>query len=117
MDSPPTRYTRTAMALHWLIAFAVFGQIAFGWYLELIPLGAPPRAAAAARVDAGLGAQRGAREPRSSVRLHADHADSGLYRLELQQVRGQVLQRHTAPAVGRRRPRHLRFFQRPARGD
>ena len=45
MDSPPTRYTRTAMALHWLIAFAVFGQIAFGWYLELIPLGAPPRAA------------------------------------------------------------------------
>src|SRR5258708_20191933 len=45
MDSPPTRYTRTAMVLHWLIAFAVFGQIAFGWYLELIPLGAPPRAA------------------------------------------------------------------------
>jgi cytochrome b561 len=45
MDSPPTRYTRTAIALHWLIAAAVLGQIAFGWYLELIPLGTPPRAA------------------------------------------------------------------------
>jgi len=45
MDSTPNHYTRTAMALHWLIAFAVFGQIAFGLYLELIPLGAPPRTA------------------------------------------------------------------------
>jgi len=45
MDSPPNHYTRTAIALHWLIALAVFGQIAFGWYLELIPLGAPPRTA------------------------------------------------------------------------
>src|ERR1700704_1898233 len=39
------RYTRTAMTLHWLIAAAVLAQIAFGWYLEIIPLGAPPRAA------------------------------------------------------------------------
>src|SRR5438046_10618905 len=39
------RYTRTAMTLHWLIAAAVLGQIAFGWYLEQIPLGAPPRTA------------------------------------------------------------------------
>src|SRR6266702_8674220 len=45
MNPLPTRYTRTAIALHWLIALAVFGQIAFGWYLELIPLGAPPRTA------------------------------------------------------------------------
>src|SRR2546429_8101118 len=45
MNPNPTRYTRTAIALHWLIAAAVLGQIAFGWYLELIPLGAPPRAA------------------------------------------------------------------------
>src|SRR5437660_12924460 len=39
------RYTRTAILLHWLIAAAVLAQIAFGWYLEIIPLGAPPRAA------------------------------------------------------------------------
>ena len=39
------RYSRTAILLHWLIAAAVLGQIAFGWYLELIPLGAPPRTA------------------------------------------------------------------------
>jgi len=39
------RYTRTAMTLHWLIAAAVLGQIACGWYLEPIPLGAPPRTA------------------------------------------------------------------------
>src|SRR5216684_3889553 len=45
MNPIPTRYTRTAMTLHWLIAFAVLAQIAFGWYLEIIPLGAPPRAA------------------------------------------------------------------------
>src|SRR5258706_3163909 len=37
------RYTRTAMTLHWLIALAVLGQIAFGWYLQLIPRGAPDR--------------------------------------------------------------------------
>ena len=43
MDSPPDRYTRTAMALHWLIALAVLAQIAFGWYLQLIPRGVPDR--------------------------------------------------------------------------
>jgi len=37
------RYTRTAMTLHWLIALAVLGQIAFGWYLQLIPRGVPDR--------------------------------------------------------------------------
>jgi cytochrome b561 len=45
MNPNPTRYTRTAITLHWLIAAAVLGQIAFGWYLEQIPLGAPPRTA------------------------------------------------------------------------
>jgi len=45
MNPIPTRYTRTAMTLHWLVAAAVLAQIAFGWYLETIPLGAPPRAA------------------------------------------------------------------------
>jgi cytochrome b561 len=38
------RYTRTAMTLHWLIALAVFGQIAFGWYLQLVPRLTPERA-------------------------------------------------------------------------
>lgn len=37
------RYTRTAMTLHWLVAVALLGQIAFGWYLQLVPRGAPDR--------------------------------------------------------------------------
>src|SRR3977135_3241901 len=37
------RYTRTAILLHWLIAAAVLGQIAFGWYLQLIPRQTPDR--------------------------------------------------------------------------
>ena len=36
-------YTRTAVALHWLIAVCVLGQILFGWYLEEIPRGTPAR--------------------------------------------------------------------------
>ena len=36
-------YTRTAIALHWLIAVCVFGQILFGWYLEEVPRGTPAR--------------------------------------------------------------------------
>jgi len=37
------RYSRTAMVLHWVIALAVLGQIAFGWYLQLIPRLTPDR--------------------------------------------------------------------------
>ncbi|HEY6721668.1 MAG TPA: cytochrome b [Burkholderiales bacterium] len=37
------RYTRTAVLLHWLIAAAVLGQIAFGWYLQLVPRQTPDR--------------------------------------------------------------------------
>src|SRR6267143_106073 len=37
------RYSRTAILLQWLIAAAVLGQIAFGWYLQLIPRGVPDR--------------------------------------------------------------------------
>lgn len=36
-------YTRTAMALHWLIALLLLGQFAFGWYLGEIPRGTPAR--------------------------------------------------------------------------
>jgi cytochrome b561 len=37
------RYTRIAIALHWLIALVIFVQIPFGWYLEQIPTGTPAR--------------------------------------------------------------------------
>jgi cytochrome b561 len=37
------RYTRVAITLHWLLALLLLGQIAFGWYLEEIPRGTPPR--------------------------------------------------------------------------
>ena len=38
------RYSLTAMVLHWVIAAAVFGQIAFGWYLQTVPRLTPDRA-------------------------------------------------------------------------
>ena len=37
------RYTRTAILLHWLTALLIFGQIAFGWYLESVPRDTPAR--------------------------------------------------------------------------
>jgi cytochrome b561 len=37
------RYTRLAILLHWLIALAVLGQIAFGWYLQSVPRLTPDR--------------------------------------------------------------------------
>jgi len=37
------RYSRTAMALHWVIAAAVLAQIAFGWYLQTVPRLTPDR--------------------------------------------------------------------------
>jgi cytochrome b561 len=37
------RYSRTAMVLHWVIAAAVLGQIAFGWYLQTVPRLTPDR--------------------------------------------------------------------------
>jgi cytochrome b561 len=36
-------YTRVAIVLHWLIAILLFGQIAFGWFLETVPRGIPVR--------------------------------------------------------------------------
>ena len=38
-----TRYTRTAMLLHWVVVVLLLGQFAFGWYLESIPRGIPER--------------------------------------------------------------------------
>jgi len=37
------RYSRTAITLHWVIALAVLGQIAFGWYLQSVPRLTPDR--------------------------------------------------------------------------
>ena len=33
----PVRYTRTAIALHWLVAILVIGQFAWGWWMQEIP--------------------------------------------------------------------------------
>jgi cytochrome b561 len=38
-----SRYTDVAIALHWLLAVLILGQIAFGWYLQEIPRGTPAR--------------------------------------------------------------------------
>jgi cytochrome b561 len=42
MDAPG-RYTRTAIALHWLLVVALVAQIGFGWFLEDVPRGTPAR--------------------------------------------------------------------------
>src|SRR5690242_2800381 len=42
-DDAPDRYTRVAVALHWLIAALLLGQIAFGWFLTTIARGSPMR--------------------------------------------------------------------------
>jgi cytochrome b561 len=34
---PSDRYTRTAIALHWLIAIAVIAQFTWGWWMQGIP--------------------------------------------------------------------------------
>jgi cytochrome b561 len=36
-----TRYTKTAVVLHWLVAGVVFGQFAFGWLMQQIPKSPP----------------------------------------------------------------------------
>jgi cytochrome b561 len=41
--STAVAYSRTAVALHWILALLLLGQIAFGWYLQDIPRGTPDR--------------------------------------------------------------------------
>jgi cytochrome b561 len=36
-----TRYTKTAVILHWLIALGIFGMFALGWFMADIPKDAP----------------------------------------------------------------------------
>lgn len=43
VDSASDSYTRVAVALHWLIAALLLGQIAFGWFLTTIARGTPMR--------------------------------------------------------------------------
>jgi cytochrome b561 len=38
------RYTRMAIWLHWLVALAILGQVALGWYVDDIPRNTPARA-------------------------------------------------------------------------
>lgn len=35
---PPTRYTLTAIALHWLVALGIFGSFAVGLYMQDLPI-------------------------------------------------------------------------------
>ena len=40
-----TRYTKTAVFLHWLIAICIFGMFALGWYMSDLPKEAPKQMA------------------------------------------------------------------------
>jgi cytochrome b561 len=40
---PSSRYTRTAVVLHWLLVAALLAQIGFGWFLGEVPRGTPAR--------------------------------------------------------------------------
>jgi cytochrome b561 len=50
-----TRYTRTAVVLHWLVAAVVFGQFAFGWLMQQIPKSPPGLRADAFNVHKSIG--------------------------------------------------------------
>ena len=41
MTNAATRYTKTAIILHWLIALGIFGMFALGWYMTDLPKEAP----------------------------------------------------------------------------
>ena len=43
--SNTTRYTKTAVYLHWLIAICIFGMFALGWYMSELPKEAPKQIA------------------------------------------------------------------------
>jgi cytochrome b561 len=40
-DAVISRYTKTAVVLHWLVAVVVLGQFAFGWLMQQIPKSPP----------------------------------------------------------------------------
>lgn len=45
MNQVATRYTKTAKILHWLIAIAIFGMFALGWYMSELPKEGPKQMA------------------------------------------------------------------------
>ena len=45
MNQAATRYTKTAKVLHWLIAIAIFGMFALGWYMSELPKEGPKQLA------------------------------------------------------------------------
>ena len=53
--SPSDRYTRTAVALHWLVAVLVIGQFAWGWWMQEIPKQPPGLRADAFNLHKSIG--------------------------------------------------------------
>lgn len=45
MNTAATRYTKTAIVLHWLIAIVIIGMFALGWFMSELPKEAPKEAA------------------------------------------------------------------------
>jgi cytochrome b561 len=45
MKNAATRYTKTAIVLHWLIGFAIIGMFALGWFMSELPKEAPKQTA------------------------------------------------------------------------
>lgn len=45
MNQTITRYTKTAVVLHWLIALGIFTMFALGWYMSELPKDAPKQMA------------------------------------------------------------------------
>jgi len=45
MNSAHSKYTKTAVILHWLIGFAILGMFALGWYMVDLPKEGPKSAA------------------------------------------------------------------------
>jgi cytochrome b561 len=44
MNQTSSRYTKTAIILHWLIALGIFAMFALGWYMSDLPKKAPDQA-------------------------------------------------------------------------
>ena len=45
MSNSATRYTNTAVVLHWLIGFVIIGMFALGWFMSELPKEAPKESA------------------------------------------------------------------------
>jgi len=45
MNQASTRYTKTAVILHWLIVLGIFAMFALGWYMSELPKDAPKQIA------------------------------------------------------------------------